>query len=96
MEEISVNISIADRPYRLTILREEEEQVRKAAAIINNRIKTYAQSYAYKDRQDLLAMAALQYATTSLQFESEVVFRDNHLTQKLSELNQLLDNHFKT
>ncbi|HQO48844.1 MAG TPA: cell division protein ZapA [Bacteroidales bacterium] len=95
MEEISINISIADRPYRLTILRSEEEQVRKAAAVINDRIKNYAQSYAYKDRQDLLAMAALQYATSALQFESEVTFRDTHLTQKLTEMDQLLSNHLK-
>ncbi|MBW7848671.1 MAG: cell division protein ZapA [Bacteroidales bacterium] len=95
MDEISINLNIADRPYRLTVLREEEERVRKAAAIINDRIKTYAQNYAYKDRQDLLAMAALQYATSSLQFESEVMFRDNHLTQKLTELDQLLANHLK-
>ena len=95
MEEISINISIADRPYRLTITRDEEERVRKAAAIINDRIRTDAQSYAYKDRQDLLAMAALQYATSSLLFESEVVFRDNHLTEKLQEMDLLLSNHLK-
>lgn len=96
MNEITVNITIADRPYRLTILRDEEERVRQAAAIINDRIRTYAQSYAYKDRQDLLAMAALQYATSALQFESEVVFRDNHLTQKLIEMDELLTNHLKS
>lgn len=96
MNEITVNITIADRPYRLTILREEEERVRQAAAIINDRIRTYAQSYAYKDRQDLLAMAALQYATSALQFESEVVFRDNHLTQKLIEMDELLTNHLNS
>ncbi len=95
MEEVMINLIIADRPYKLTVLREEEERVRKAAAIINDQIKAYAQAYAYKDRQDLLAMTALQYATSSLQFESEVMFRDNHLTNKLTELDQLLDNHLK-
>ena len=77
MEEISININIADRPYRLTISREEEQRVREAVAIINDRMKAYAKNYAYKDRQDLLAMVALQYATSSLLFESEVEFRDN-------------------
>ncbi|KAF0131259.1 MAG: hypothetical protein FD155_923 [Bacteroidetes bacterium] len=96
MDEITININIADRPYRLTITREEEERVRKAADIINDRIRNYAQSYAYKDRQDLLAMAALQYATSSLLFESEVAFRDNHLTEKLTEMDQLLSNHLKS
>jgi cell division protein ZapA (FtsZ GTPase activity inhibitor) len=95
MDEISINISIADRPYRLTISREEEERLRKAVLIINDRIKAYAKNYAYKDRQDLLAMVALQYATSSLLFESEVAFRDNHLTEKLNGIDQLLSTHFK-
>ncbi|PKP52321.1 MAG: cell division protein ZapA [Bacteroidetes bacterium HGW-Bacteroidetes-1] len=96
MDEISITISIADRPYRLTIKREEEERVRKAAAVIYDRIKDYAQNYAYKDRQDLLAMVALQFATSSLLFESEVTFRDNHLTDKLVEIDQLLSTHLTT
>jgi cell division protein ZapA (FtsZ GTPase activity inhibitor) len=96
MDEISINISIADRPYRLTISRDEEERLRKAVLIINERIKAYAKSYAYKDRQDLLAMVALQYATSSLLFESEVAFRDNHLTEKLNGIDQLLSTHFET
>ena len=96
MEEISININIADRPYRLTISREEEQRVREAVAIINDRMKAYAKNYAYKDRQDLLAMVALQYATSSLLFESEVEFRDNHLGGKLLEIDNVLNTYLKT
>jgi cell division protein ZapA len=91
MDEITINISIADRFYRLIVSREEEERVRKAAAVINDRLKAYGKEYAYKDKQDLLAMTALQYATSTLLFESEVEFKNNHLEEKLLGLDALLE-----
>jgi len=96
MDQISINISIADRPYRLTIKREEEERVRRAAAVINDGIREYAKHFAYKDRQDLLAMAALQFAASSLLFESEVAFRDHHMVDKLKSIDELLSVYLKS
>lgn len=93
MDELSININIADRPYRLSVSRNEEETVRRAAAAINNSVRTYASQVAYKDRQDLLAMAALQFAVSALQNESELKFRDHHLTDKLNQLDQLLSQY---
>ncbi len=90
MDELSININIADRPYRLSISRQEEEIVRRAAAAINNSVRAYASQVAYKDRQDLLAMAALQFAVSAIQNESELKFRDHHLTDKLTQIDQLL------
>ncbi|MCK9290751.1 MAG: cell division protein ZapA [Bacteroidales bacterium] len=93
MDKITINITIADRPYRLTITRGDEEVLRKVAVTINEQLKQYAERYAYKDRQDLLAMVAIQYATSSLKNESELAFRDIHLTEKLETLDQLLSAH---
>jgi cell division protein ZapA (FtsZ GTPase activity inhibitor) len=93
VEELSVNISIADRPYRLSIKRSDEQAVREAAKIINDRIKDYADAYAYQDKQDLLAMAALQYTVAAVQFQQEVNYRDNHLEQKLTEIDSVLTTH---
>ncbi|MBK9291281.1 MAG: cell division protein ZapA [Bacteroidetes bacterium] len=89
-DELSININIADRPYRLSIQRQEEEVVRRAAAAINESVRTYASQVAYKDRQDLLAMTALQFAVSAIQLESELKFRDHHLTDKLMQIDQLL------
>ena len=63
MDELSISLPIADRSYRLAIDKEHEELFRKAAKLIDKRIKDYSGSYAYKDKQDLLAMVALEYAT---------------------------------
>lgn len=90
MEEITINIVIADRSYKLTVARADEEKVRKAAAMINERIKSYSAHYAFKDMQDLLSMTALQFATSTAKYESELNYRDQNLERKLNELNTLL------
>ena len=92
MDEIMINITLMNKAYRLSVARADEEKVRKAAALINERAKFYAKHYAYRSDQDLLAMTALQFAATVLKYESEVSFKDQHLERKLNEINALLSN----
>ena len=91
MDEISINIVIADRSYKLTVARADEGMVRKAASLINERIKSYSAHYAFKDIQDLVSMTALQFATSTVKYESELAYRDQDLGHQLDELNALLD-----
>ncbi len=90
MDEITINITLLDRPFRLAVARADEEKVRKAAALINERVKFYAKHYAYKDAQDLLSMTALQFATSVVKSESESAYKDHHLERRLNDLNALL------
>ena len=91
MEEQSITVTVADRPYKLTVKREDEEIFREATKYINERLKSYAASFAFKDKQDLLAMVALQYTTNALRNERVIAFRDKELVNKLANLNTLLD-----
>lgn len=60
MSELSIKVTIANRVYPLTVQRDEEEEVRKAAKYINERIVDLGSSFAVKDNTDLLAMLALE------------------------------------
>lgn len=91
--KININVSIAGRPYSLTIERSEEEGVREAAKKVNQTIRDYSNAFEYKDHQDLFAMMALQFATNSIQLEYEKSFRDKHMMKKLSEIDDLLEEH---
>ena len=62
-ELIPVNIVIADRSYRLRIQSEDEEAVRKTAALINDKIAEFRSNLAGKDMQDYVAMVLLWFAT---------------------------------
>ena len=62
-ELIPINITIADRTYRLKIDKEDEETVRKTVKVINDKILEYKSNLAGKDMQDFVSMALLWFAT---------------------------------
>ena len=91
MDEIQLNITIMDKAYKITVARADEGKVRKAVAMINEMVKSYARHYTFKDVQDILAMTALHFATSAVKYESELSYDSQHLERKLNELNDLLD-----
>ncbi len=96
MEEISITVRIADRQYKLMIEKREEEIFRKATKLLADKLTEYAQNYAFKDKQDLLALVALQYTTSSLKFEEQASSKDNELIVKLSEIDHVLNENIST
>ena len=62
-EKLKIKLSIADSVYPLTIDPLQEEGLRKAAKNIEQLAKKFEQNYAVRDKQDVLAMCALQFAS---------------------------------
>ncbi|MDP2088143.1 MAG: cell division protein ZapA [Flavobacteriaceae bacterium] len=63
-DSFKIKITIADRVYPLTISNpDEEEGLRKAAKKTNDLVAQFEQNYAVGDKQDVLAMCALQFAS---------------------------------
>jgi len=89
-DELPITITIAGRPYRLTIARDEEETIRKAAKHIEGQINHYAGNYRYSDKQDLLAMVVLHFATLAINNQDEVNFITNNLSPALNEMDSIL------
>jgi cell division protein ZapA (FtsZ GTPase activity inhibitor) len=87
-DKLSININIADRMYPLRIERSEEEGIRRAAKIINDRIAQYRQKYVSKDIQDCLAMAALQFVIQK--FDTEKRIDISPLVEELEVMNDYL------
>jgi cell division protein ZapA (FtsZ GTPase activity inhibitor) len=90
MDELTISVKIADRPYKMTVKVEEEEVIRKAARLINEKIKEYANTYAFNDSQDLLSMVSLWFATTSLKAENANHSDNTDLIDGLQTLEKLL------
>lgn len=88
MSDLSIKLSIAGRTYPLTIKREEEEVIRKAAKQIDEHVRKLQQTYAVKDKQDLLAMTALQMTTHALKQADNK--EDGKHTERLEGLESLL------
>ena len=90
MDQLSIKIRIADREYPMKVKPEDEERVRKAGKLINQRIKSYRDQFGIDDKQDLLAMVAFDSLVDKLQADEQTSSGDDQAVNKLSELNELL------
>lgn len=88
--QLKIKISIADRVYPLTIHPDQEEGLRKAAKDIENMIKRFEQNYAVRDKQDVLAMSALQFAAQVAQKDLNEIEDKQKIQTKLEFLNNKL------
>ena len=85
---------IANRIYPLKIDRSSEEYIRNAVKKIEKRLKFYEDNYAIKDKQDLLAMCLIEYASKSESINNKTIVEDNGLIEKLTNIQTILDNTF--
>ncbi|AWH85331.1 cell division protein ZapA [Flavobacterium album] len=66
-DKLKIKISIADRVYPLTVDPAQEEGLRSASKKIDAMIRQFEENYAVRDKQDVLAMCALQFAAQAEQ-----------------------------
>tara|TARA_R110002049_G_scaffold25354_7_gene89181 strand:+ start:4507 stop:4797 length:291 start_codon:yes stop_codon:yes gene_type:complete len=96
VEKLKINIVIAGRTYPLSVNNtKEEEGMRKAASAINKLISMYEQNYAVSDKQDVLAMCALQFASKLEISTLEKGSENTETINKLKELTNLVNTHLK-
>ncbi|MBN2347212.1 MAG: cell division protein ZapA [Bacteroidales bacterium] len=92
-DKLSIKVQVADRYYPLKIERRDEEKIRKAAKLINEKVLQYKQRYTDKDSQDFLAMAAMQFVTRLMECE------ENHdlspLLENVKEISEELSEYLK-
>ena len=72
-EKLSIKLHIANRIYPLKIDRSSEEYIRNAVKKIEKRLKFYEDNYAIKDKQDLLAMCLIEYASKSESINNKTI-----------------------
>ncbi|MBL4905457.1 MAG: cell division protein ZapA [Flavobacteriaceae bacterium] len=95
-EKLKINIVIAGRTYPLSVnSTQEEEGMRKAAANINQLISLYEQNYAVNDKQDVLAMCALRFASKLEISSLDSTDTNEKALEKINKLNELLDTHLE-
>ena len=89
-EKLKIKISIADRVYPLTVETSQEEGLRSASKKIDIMIKQFEENYAVRDKQDVLAMCALQFASQVEQKQLDKSIDGTEALEKLKKLNDLL------
>ena len=89
--EISIKVTIGDRQYPLKINAAEEEIVRSAAKLINDKAKFYQENFSVKDKQDALAMASLEFATEMLSATQAKTSWQDETGNQIERLQRLID-----
>ena len=90
-----IKLSIADRVYPLSVPEGEEAILREAAKSLNVMVDHFEKNYAVKDKQDVLAMCALQIAvqsskeadantTSQSDVHKKIVLLSEYLTEQLA------------
>lgn len=92
-EKLKIKISIADRVYPLTVNMSQEEAMRSASKKIDVMIKQFEENYSVRDKQDVLAMCALQFASQLEQKNVSNAIDGSESIERLSKLNSLLDDY---
>jgi len=95
-EPLKIKVTIAGRVYPINVKNEnEEEGMRKAAKHINDMVAKFEKNYAVSDKQDVLAMCALQFASL---IEINSITKDQDMievTEKINKLGALIDAHLE-
>tara|TARA_B100001057_G_scaffold476379_1_gene544300 strand:+ start:431 stop:718 length:288 start_codon:yes stop_codon:yes gene_type:complete len=89
--KLKIKLSVANRVYPLTINPSQEEGLRLASQQINNLIKKFEQNYSVQDKQDALAMCALQIASGKKQESLNKENVINDIEEKISNIINILD-----
>ncbi|MFO7721983.1 MAG: cell division protein ZapA [Bacteroidales bacterium] len=93
MDEISITISVAGRQYRLKSDEKDKEQIEEAARQINRLIRSYAENYAYKDNQDLLAMVSLQETLSVIKKDIEIKEASEGIEKQIALIDKILSDN---
>ena len=87
-DKLKIKIPIANRVYPMIIEPSKEQGLRLASKKINNLIKKFEQNYSVQDKQDALAMCALQIASSRIQ---KKIDNDETLDTIEMKINDLID-----
>ncbi|MFN8274410.1 MAG: cell division protein ZapA [Flavobacteriaceae bacterium] len=91
--KLKIKLSIADRVYPLTVELSQEEGLRSASKKIDTMIKQFEENYAVRDKQDVLAMCALQFASQLEQKLMENSIDGTQAIDRIKKLNDRLDQY---
>ena len=86
-----IKLSIGDRVYPLSVPEGEEAILREAAKSINSMVEHFEKNYAVKDKQDVLAMCALQIAVQASKETDASAANQTEIQKKVLSLKKDLE-----
>ncbi len=90
MAELSIKLKIGNREYPMKVKSEDEERIRRAGKILNEKIKFYRDRFNLEDNQDLLAMVAFDCQVEKMKNEETIESTDEVALEQIKNINQMI------
>ena len=90
MAELSIKLKIGNREYPMRVKAEDEERIRKAGKILNEKMKSYKEKFGIDDNQDLIAMVAFDCQVEKMKSEENKSDSSEEAVQQIQAINQLI------
>ncbi|MCU0470998.1 MAG: cell division protein ZapA [Arcicella sp.] len=92
-KKLTCNVIVGTEGFSLTAPNEKEEEiVRKAAKLINEKMLHYQQKNGIKSTQRLLALSALDFVMSNLKFDNQHNELEASVLDKVVALENVIDN----
>lgn len=82
MSDVNIKVEVAGSIFPLRVNTEDEQNIKEAVELINNKIAEFEKNYAVKDKKDVLSMVLLQLV-------SQLYKQANTAEKELSNLKEL-------
>ena len=93
MSDVSVKVEIADGIYTLKVKSEDENNVKQAVELINQKISEFERNYGVKDKKDVIAMVTLQLVSQLAKEKTQAEQELSTLKLVLEDVEQMLVQH---
>ena len=90
MADLSIRLKIGNREYPMRVSQDDEERIRKAGSILNEKIKKYRDQFGIEDNQDLLAMVAFDNQVEKLKNQESSSSDQEFAVHQIEKINQII------
>ena len=95
MSEVNIKVEIAGSIFPLKVNAEDEQNIKEAVDLINNKIAELEKNYAVRDKKDVLAMVMLQLVAQLYKQANTAERELSHLKELFADVEEMLKQHFQ-
>ncbi len=93
MSEVNIKVEIAGSVFPLKVNAEDEQNIKEAVDLINNKIAEFEKNYAIKDKKDVLGMVMLQLVAELYKKAHTAEKELSHLKSLFADVEVMLKEH---
>ncbi|PBQ30792.1 cell division protein ZapA [Sphingobacteriaceae bacterium] len=93
MSEVNIKVEIAGSVFPLKVNADDEQNIKEAVDLINNKIVEFEKNYAIKDKKDVLGMVMLQLVSQLYKQATNAEKELSHLKLLFADVEVMLKEH---